>query len=125
MEVGRRAAWMACGLLFLYTHWACIWQSESPVLSFFAMIVQIIVPQVAIRLAFALENQNPPHMPPIRLRRRIALVQRDASFTRESQSSVASNYQTSFRSQGIKRPARVSPAFDEFYFFRMYPSYLR
>ena len=30
----------------------------------------------------------------------------------QSQSSVASNYQTGFCSQGIKRPAYMSPAFD-------------
>ena len=35
-----------------------------------------------------------------------------ARLTRKSQSSVASNYQSGFCSQGIKRPAYTPPAFD-------------
>jgi len=37
------------------------------------------------------------------------LVQHEASFTRKSQPSVASNYQADFYSQGIKRPAYMPP----------------
>ena len=37
------------------------------------------------------------------------LVQHEASFTRKSQPSAASSYQSGFCSQGIKRPARMSP----------------
>ena len=43
----------------------------------------------------------------------------------QSQSSVASNYQTGFCSQGIKRPAYTPPAFDGLYSLRIYPSYIR
>jgi len=39
------------------------------------------------------------------------LDQRIASLTRKSQPSIASNYQTGFHSQGIKRPAHMPPAF--------------
>ena len=46
--------------------------------------------------------QKPAYMPPPRLRRRVALDQRDASLTRKSLPSVASNYQADFCSQGIK-----------------------
>ena len=46
--------------------------------------------------------QKPAYTPPPRLRRRVALDQRDASLTRKSLPSVASNYQTGFRYQGIK-----------------------
>ena len=37
------------------------------------------------------------------------LVQHEASLTRKSQPSVASNYQAGFCSQGIKRPAYTPP----------------
>ena len=47
---------------------------------------------------------------------REALDKRIASLTRKSRPSVASNYQAGFCSQGIKRPARMSPAFDGLYF---------
>ena len=46
----------------------------------------------------------------------LSAVQHLASLTRKSQSSAASNYQAGFCSQGIKRPARMSPAFDGLYF---------
>ena len=49
------------------------------------------------------------YTPPIRLRRRNALVQRVAKSTRKSQPSVAGNYQAGFCSQGIKRPAYMPP----------------
>ena len=52
------------------------------------------------------------------------LVQHLASLTRKTWPSVASNCQAMFCSQGIKRPARMSPAFDGLYFLRMCPSYL-
>ena len=48
-------------------------------------------------------------MPPIRLRRRVVLDQHNARLTRQSQPSVASNYQADFGSQGIKRPAYMPP----------------
>ena len=51
-------------------------------------------------------------VPAIRLRRRVALGQRDARLTHKTWTSVASNYQAMFCSQGIKRPAYMPPAFD-------------
>ena len=45
------------------------------------------------------------------------LVQHEASFTRKSQPSAASSYQSGFCSQGIKRPAYTPPAFDGLYFW--------
>jgi len=55
----------------------------------------------------------------------LSAVQHLVSLTRKSQSSVASNGQADFCSQGIKRPAYTPPAFDGLYFLRMYPSYIR
>ena len=46
------------------------------------------------------------------------LVQHEASFTRKSQPSAASSYQSGFCSQGINRPAYTPPAFDGLYFLR-------
>ena len=63
-----------------------------------------------------LRYQKSPYMPPTRLRRRDALDQRIASLTRKTWPSAASGYQAIFCSQGIKRPARMSPAFDGLYF---------
>ena len=53
--------------------------------------------------------KRPAYMPPTRLRRRVVLDQHNARLTRQSQPSVASNYQADFGSQGIKRPAYMPP----------------
>jgi len=61
----------------------------------------------------ALSEANPQNMA---IGLSLSAVQHEASSTRKSQSLAASSYQAGFCSQGIKRPARMSPAFDGLYF---------
>ena len=90
-----------------------LWNPEKQRLTFIAWIVILCSQGI----------KRPAYTPPIRLRRRDALVQRIARSTHKTRPSAASSYQADFCSQGIKRPAYTPPAFDGLYSLRMSPSY--